>query len=73
MRFRVACLSESDYTSLLPILQAAKGLEWNDVCLVNFFTSMSQGTGAAKGLRHMFDVEVGAMWWCDEALILDNI
>ena len=38
-----------------PFLQSAKGLEWDHVCLVNFFTTLSQSNGATKGLRHMLD------------------
>ena len=54
----------SDYVSLLTISQSAKGLEWKHVCLVNFFTNMSQATGATKALRHMFDIKVdGSMGW----------
>ena len=38
--------------------QSAKGLEWEHVCLVNFFTDISKIKGAAKGLRHMLTMEV---------------
>ena len=62
------CAARSDYASLLTISQSAKGLEWDHVCLVNFFTSMSQVNGVTKGLRHMLTMEVtvcgvdGAVW-----------
>ena len=75
MSFRAACVSVfclcpvmSDCASLPTISQSAKGLEWDHVCLVNFFTSMSQANGVTKGLRHMLTMEVtgcgadGAVW-----------
>ena len=40
------------------VTQSAKGLEWEHVCLVNFFSDISKIKGAAKGLRHMLTIEV---------------
>ena len=38
-------------------VKAAKGLEWDHVCLVNVFSSISKVDGASKAMRHMMSVK----------------
>ena len=38
-------------------VKSAKGLEWDHVCLVNVFSSLSKVDGASKALRHMLSVK----------------